>query len=142
VLCFWTPLGNHGRTADNSVGLQGELIVIIQARTIVVAACGAVALCGCLNMPTPTNQITGAYVSTLNYEQFDCNRLVVEQDSLSRRESGLAAAQEQRVKTSQMQAFWFGFGQGDSVEATELARVRGEKEAVLKAKATKGCGAS
>jgi len=101
----------------------------------------AMLLAGCLNMPTPESQITGAYVSTLNYEQFECARLFAEQDSLSRRESELAAAQKQRVKTSQMQAFWWGFGQGDGVEATELARVRGEQEAVRKAIETKNCPA-
>lgn len=100
-----------------------------------------VAVTGCLNMPTPPVQITPAYVSGLNYEQFDCNRLYVELDSLSRRESQLVAAQEQRVRSSQMQAFWWGFGQGDSIEATELARVRGEKEAVTHAIATKQCPA-
>ena len=110
-------------------------IAILAGAIVVIAA----PLAGCLNMPTPKNQITGAYVSTLNYEQFDCSRLLVEQDSLSRRESELAAAQKQRIKTSQVQAFWYGVGQGDSVEANELARVRGEQEAVRKTLATKAC---
>jgi hypothetical protein len=96
----------------------------------------------CLNMPTPENQITGAYVSGLNYEQFDCARLLAEMDSLNRREAQLAAAQTQRVKSSQMQAFWWGFGQGDSVEATQLADVRGQQEAVRTAIANKQCNAA
>lgn len=99
----------------------------------------AASLAGCMNMPTPPVQITGAYQSTLQYEQFDCPRLYAELDSLSRRESQLVAAQEQRVRTSQMQAFWWGFGQGDGVEATELANVRGQKEAVTQAIAAKPC---
>jgi outer membrane murein-binding lipoprotein Lpp len=99
------------------------------------------ALAGCLNMPTPVNQITPTYVSTLNYEAFDCNKLTVEMDALSRREGVLVAAQTQRIKTSEAQAFWNGYGQGDGVEATELARVRGEREAVMKAIATKSCAA-
>lgn len=106
-----------------------------------IAVAATLALAGCLNMPTPPVQIAPAYVSGLNYEQFDCNRLYAELDSLSRRESQLVAAQEQRVRTSQMQAFWYGFGQGDSMEATELARVRGEKEAVTHAIANKQCPA-
>jgi hypothetical protein len=48
-------------------------------------------------------------------------------------------AQNQRVKTSEMQAFWRGFGQGDGIEASELANVRGEKEAVRTAMAKKSC---
>ena len=96
-------------------------------------------LAGCLNMPTPPSQITGSYTSGLRYESFDCSRLSVELDSLARRENQLVIAQEQRIKTSKMQAFWWGFGQGDGIEASELANVRGEKEAVRSAMEAKGC---
>ena len=96
-------------------------------------------LTGCLNMPTPPSQITGYYTTGLKYENFDCERLTVELDSLTRRENQLVIAQEQRIKTSQVQAFWWGFGQGDGIEASELAKVRGEKEAVRHAMEVKGC---
>ncbi|MBK3776327.1 hypothetical protein GAY31_19595 [Azospirillum brasilense] len=102
----------------------------------VVLACG---LAGCMNMPTPPSQITSSYISGIRYEALDCQRLAVEMDSLGRRENQLVAAQEQRVKTSQVQAFWFGYGQGDGVEASELANVRGEREAVRTAIAAKTC---
>jgi len=101
--------------------------------------CASIFLAGCLNMPTPPSQITGSYTSGLRYESFDCSRLAAELDSLARRENQLVIAQEQRVKTSQTQAFWWGFGQGDGIEASELANVRGEKEAVRKAMEVKGC---
>jgi hypothetical protein len=94
---------------------------------------------GCANMPTPPSQITSSYTSGLKYEEIDCRKLVVELDSLARRENQLVYAQEQRVKTSQAQAFWWGFGQGDGVEASELANVKGEKEAVRKAIELKNC---
>lgn len=93
----------------------------------------------CMNMPTQPSQITGSYTSGLQYEKFSCSKLSAEIDSLARRENQLAIAQEQRVKTSQMQAFWSGYGQGDGIEAAELANVRGEKEAIRKALETKGC---
>ena len=99
----------------------------------------AILLGSCLNMPTPASQITGSYTSGLNYEQFNCTKLSAEEDSLARRENQLAIAQEQRIKTSQTQAFWWGFGQGDGIEASELANIRGEKEAVRKALASKEC---
>jgi hypothetical protein len=67
--------------------------------------------------------------------------LSAELSSLARRENQLVVAQEQRIKTSNMQAFWWGFGQGDGVEASELANVRGEKEAVRTAIDVKQCGA-
>lgn len=98
-----------------------------------------VVLSGCMNMPTPTAQITGSYTSNIRYEQFSCDRLATEVSSLARRENQLAVAQEQRIKSSQMQAFWWGFGQGDGIEASELANVRGEKEAVRNAMEAKGC---
>lgn len=92
-----------------------------------------------MNMPTPTAQITGSYTSGIRYDSFQCPRLAVELDALSRREGQLVIAQEQRIKTSQMQAFWWGFGQGDGLEAAELASIRGEKEAVIKAMQVKSC---
>ena len=106
---------------------------------VAIAVFSSAYLSGCMNMPTPTSQITGSYTSSLKYENFDCSRLVVEQDSLARRENQLFTAQEQRIKTSEMQAFWWGFGQGDGMEASELANVRGEKEAIQHAMAIKGC---
>lgn len=39
----------------------------------------------------------------------------------------VTAAQDQRIKSSQTQAFWFGYGKGDCMEASELANVRGER---------------
>ena len=106
---------------------------------LLVTLCGIVFASGCMNMPTPTSQITGAYTSGLNYENYTCEQLAAEMASLARRENQLVAAQEQRIKTSQVQAFWWGFGQGDGVEASELANVRGEREAVRKAMEAKGC---
>lgn len=107
-----------------------------KARFAVVLAFG---LTGCMNMPTPPSQITSSYISGIRYEALDCQRLAVEMDSLARRENQLVSAQEQRVKSSQVQAFWFGYGQGDGVEASELANVRGEREAVRTAIAAKNC---
>ena len=90
-------------------------------------------------MPTQPSQITGSYTSGLKYENYDCPRLSAEIDSLARRENQLVVAQGQRLKTSKVQAFWLGYGQGDGIEASELANVRGQKEAVRTAFDTKGC---
>jgi hypothetical protein len=83
-----------------------------------LAILGAIMLAvtgGCLNMPTPSSQITGSYSSGLKYESFDCPRLSAELDSLARRENQLVIAQEQRIKTSQAQAFG-----GESARVTGL----------------------
>lgn len=106
---------------------------------IAILSIAVMAFSGCMNMPTPPSQITNSYTSDLNYKDFSCKELASEQASLARRENQLVTAQEQRIKTSNVQAFWLGYGQGDGVEASELANVRGEKEAVRKALDSKGC---
>ncbi|MDR0577998.1 MAG: hypothetical protein LBI87_10815 [Candidatus Accumulibacter sp.] len=104
--------------------------------------CIALLVSGCMNMPTPPSQITGAYISHLRYEGIECSRLSAELSSLSRRENQLVSAQEQRIKTSETQAFWYGHGQGDGIEASELATVRGEREAIRRAMEIKSCETS
>jgi hypothetical protein len=91
------------------------------------------------NMPTPAAQITGSYTSGMKYENYECDRLAVEINALARREDQLTIAQEGRRKSSLVQALLLGFGTGDGVEASELAIVKGEKEAVRKAMDVKGC---
>ena len=91
------------------------------------------------NMPTPAAQITGSYTSGMKYENYECDRLAVEINALARREDQLTIAQEGRRKSSLVQALVLGFGTGDGVEASELAIVKGEKEAVRKAMDVKGC---
>ena len=112
-------------------------------KAIVKATGGLLALLsvtGCMNMPTETAKIQGSHVSAFKYEPYDCRRLQGERETLMQRESMLAAAQQQRIATSQAQAFWHGFGQGDGIEAYELANVRGELAAINNTLATKSCG--
>ena len=111
----------------------------VKLSLLVTVAVVSLSSTGCANMPTPTSQITGSYTSSLNYEAFDCTKLSAELNSLARREDQLAIAQEQRVKSSQVQAFWLGYGSGDGVEASELANVRGAKETVRTAIDAKAC---
>ena len=99
----------------------------------------SIAIVGCMNMPTPPSQITAAYVSTIKYENLSCEQLSAELNSLTRQEAQLTTAQEGRHKTSEMQAFLYGYGQGDGIEAAQLSIVRGEIEAVKKMIEIKGC---
>lgn len=105
---------------------------------IVLLVCAAL-LAGCMNMPTKSSQITGAHVSEGEYMDMKCDRLSKELNDLRRRETQLASAQDQRRGTSQVQAFWWGFGQGDGIEASELANVRGHINAAQKAMSLKNC---
>jgi hypothetical protein len=97
-------------------------------------------LLGCsVNAPTPSSQITATPVSELKYADYSCSRLLPQLESLARRELELIRAQEQRIKSSNVQDFVLGVGQGDGAEATELANVRGKKAAVVKTMRAKGC---
>ncbi|WP_282275191.1 hypothetical protein [Stenotrophomonas sp. PS02297] len=93
-----------------------------------------------MNLATKPAEITGSYTSDVKYQSYTCEQLGVEVNSLARREDQLAIAQEQRRKSGKVQAFWLGYGTGDGIEASELANVRGEKEAVRRSMDKKGCG--
>jgi len=98
-------------------------------------------LMGCYNRPTSPAQISGSYVSSLQYETVPCSRLAVELDLLARRERQLVEAQERRIESSNFQTLLIGHGKGDGLAASELARVRGEQAAVRQAMDVKRCGA-
>jgi len=111
----------------------------MEMRNISVAAITLIAVTGCMNLATKPSEITGSYTSDLRYQNYNCDQLGHEVNSLARRENQLATAQEQRRKSGKVQAFWLGYGTGDGIEAAELANVRGEKEAVRRAMDLKGC---
>jgi len=100
---------------------------------------GVFLLVGCANKPTNPTQITGTYVSPLKYERYSCSRLATELGVFKRHEKHLALAQQQRIKSSQVQEFWLGYGTGDSIEASELADVRGEIRALQDVMSRKHC---
>ncbi|MDR0529150.1 MAG: hypothetical protein LBG69_06035 [Zoogloeaceae bacterium] len=92
-----------------------------------------------MNMPTPASSITGTYISEEEYSDWECPKMSREYNRLAERENVLAYAQEQRYQSSQAQAFWYGYGQGDGVEAFELASVRGRRNAIRNAMNNKNC---
>ena len=95
---------------------------------------------GCYNNPTPPSEITGAQISGLQYERFDCETLNDEIIFLENREKELILAQENRIKESNRQQSWAnGMGKGDGIEASELHRVKGEKLAALIVFQSKEC---
>lgn len=94
---------------------------------------------GCANVGTSPEQITGTYVSPVKYDKYTCSQLAVESSSLARRQDLLINAQASRVSSNEVQAFWLGYGNGDGIEAAELANVKGETEAVRSAMEYKKC---
>lgn len=96
-------------------------------------------LAGCFNLASKPTEISAAYVPTSQYATYDCHQLSVELANLARHQNDLVAAQESRRHSSKVQAFWLGFGNGDGVEALELANIKGELLAVQKQRDLKGC---
>jgi hypothetical protein len=92
-----------------------------------------------VNAPTPSSQIAAAPVSDLKYADYDCASLTAALESLARRNLDLVKAQEQRIKSSEVQGTLLGVGQGDGAEASELSKVRGEQAAAVKVFNAKRC---
>ena len=98
---------------------------------------------GCYNNPTPPSEITGAQISGIQYERFDCETLNDEIIFLENRERELMLAQENRIKESDSQQWWTeGSGKGDGIEASELHRIKGEIVAVRRVLQNKECNGS
>lgn len=108
-------------------------------KTLSIALGFSLLLSGCANIGTEPGQITGTYVSPLKYEKYTCSQLATESSSLARRLNLLTNAQASRVSSNQVQAFWLGYGNGDGIEAAELANVKGDAEAVRTAMENKNC---
>ena len=107
---------------------------------ILMAACFASALLsGCYPTATSQGEITGSYFSPKTFKDFTCDEMVIEQESLSRREAQLTVAQEARHKNDRFKAWWGIPTRGDGIEASELANVRGQMEAVKVAISQKKC---
>lgn len=96
-------------------------------------------MAGCFNLATKSSEISAAYVPSSQYASYDCPQLSIELQNLARHKNDLTAAQESRRKSSKLQAFWLGFGNGDGVEAPELANIKGQIFAVQKQSDLKGC---
>jgi hypothetical protein len=94
------------------------------------------------------DQISAAYVSPLQYERYDCRQLGEEIQRVSARAAELTGAQNQKASndavamTVGMVIFWPALFliKGNDQQAGELARIRGEMEAIEKESIRKKCG--
>jgi hypothetical protein len=105
-----------------------------------ILSIGMVCTLSACAMPTEPEGIAGVPVSTLKYKRNTCEELNAEITALYRRQTLLNLAQQKRIESSQVQAFWWGFGQGDGIEAFELAQNKGESEAIRNVMLEKDCG--
>lgn len=107
-------------------------------RLVVTTLCAALLVAGCA-MGTPADRILPARVSEEKFQDMKCKDLKIEYESLVRREQQLTAAQDSRYRSSRVQAIIWGVGKGDGAEASELAEVRGDLEAMQRVMARKDC---
>lgn len=94
------------------------------------------------------DSIAAAYVSPITYEQLDCRQLGEEAQRLSSRAAMVAGAQDEKATRDAVAMgvgliiFWpalFAVG-GNDQQTAELARLRGEMEAIEQVSTRKRCG--
>lgn len=114
-------------------------------KLIVCAAVSAVMLAGCA---TPPKDIAPAYVSTTLYEGLSCQQLRNEAEGVSARAAAAYGKQSQNqgrdaaVTTAAVILFWPAafFVGGNGADAAEVARLKGEMQAIEQVNRVKNCG--
>lgn len=111
----------------------------------IVAAAAVLVLAGCATSP---DRVPAAYVSPITYQGFSCKQLAEEAERVSVRAAQAAGLQQQKAgrdavaMTVGMVVFWpalFLVG-GDQGNAAELARLKGEMQAIEEVNRSKHCG--
>lgn len=105
----------------------------------------ATLLAGCA---TPPKDIAPAYVSTTLYENLTCQQLRHEAEGVSARAAAAFGKQEKNrgqdaaMTTVSLVLFWPAafFMKGDGADAAEVARLKGEMQAIEQVNRMKNCG--
>ena len=95
-----------------------------------------------------SENVAAAYVSPLAYERFNCGQLAEEAGRVSQRAAELSGVQDRKrtgdivATTAAVIVFWPAalLVSGDDAQTAELARLKGEFEAMRKVSIQKGCG--
>jgi hypothetical protein len=112
------------------------------AATVLV---GLAFVAGCAQQP---KDIAPTYVSPLLYENLTCQQLVVEGQRVSARAAEVTGTQQQKASNDAVAMgvglvlFWpaLFFIKGDTQTAGEVARLKGEMDAIQQAAIAKNCG--
>jgi len=113
-------------------------------RQVVVAAAFAV-LSGCASK---SSDIAAAYVSPVLYQSLTCEQLALEAQGVSTRAITASGQQDQKATgdavamTVGLVVFWpaLFLMKGDGAQAAEVARLKGEMEAIEHASIANNCG--
>jgi hypothetical protein len=114
-------------------------------KKIVVAALIGAGVGACAS---GSKDIAAAYVSPVNYASYSCGQLREEASRVSSRAIQVSGAQDQKASNDAVATgvalvvFWPAafFIKGDSTTAGEVARLKGEMEAIEQASIQKRCG--
>jgi hypothetical protein len=95
-----------------------------------------------------SEDVAAAYVSPLQYQQFSCSQLAAEASRVSQRAAELAGVQDSKrtkdkvATTAAVILFWPAafLVSGDDAQTAELARLKGEFNAIQQTSIQKNCG--
>ena len=95
-----------------------------------------------------SNEISASYVSPLEYQTYSCSQLRQEATRVSRRAAEMTTAQDQKAQSDagmtaiSLILFWPAafMIDGDDETAGQLARLKGEMDAIEQANIQKNCG--
>lgn len=110
-----------------------------------VCLLSALAFAGCASR---SDNIAAAYVSPLTYQPYSCDQMRLEATRVSSRAIALTGAQDSKATGDAVATgvaivlFWPAafLIKGDGASAAELARLKGEMEAIEQASIQKKCG--
>ncbi|WP_324752098.1 hypothetical protein [Roseovarius sp. Pro17] len=113
------------------------LIIPMLAATTLVSACAS-----------KSADIPASYVSTMQYQGHSCRQIGAEAQAVSARASQVMSTQDKKAQNDGaamavgMVLFWpaLFFLKGDAETSAEVARMKGEMEALEKASIQKNCG--
>jgi len=136
----YSPLDREfyrGTPIFNYVGLKTMKSIAVILAAAVLAGCA-----------TRANDVAPAYVSPLTYDRFSCDQLRDEATRVSSRAIAATGAQNRRATNDAVATgvtlilFWPAvfLVRGDGAQAAELARLKGEMDAIEQASTGKGCG--
>ena len=95
-----------------------------------------------------SDKVAATYVSPIQYSSYSCGQIREESSRLASRAAQAAGVQDEKRKDDQVVTavgavvFWpaLFFIDGDNAKTAELARLKGEMEAVEQASIQKNCG--
>lgn len=105
----------------------------------------ALALAGCASK---SSEILAAYVSPVAYQNYTCEQLQMEAQTVSQRATVASGQQDKARKNDAVKTtvgvvlFWpvLLFNEGDGAKANELANLKGQMQAIQQASTQKNCG--